>query len=48
LFSASLPSSPDMLKDEDVNMSGTGNIDGLRFPIKVYQDWTRHFMCTKR
>lgn len=34
LFSpSSKPSSPEMLKDEDVNISGTGRIDGLRLPV---------------
>lgn len=32
LFSPSPPSSPEMLNDDDVNMSGTGRMDGLLLP----------------
>lgn len=34
LFSPSpSSSSPEMLNEDDVNMSGTGRIDGLRLPV---------------
>ena len=33
LSSPSIPSSPEMLNDDDVNMSGTGRIEGLRLPV---------------
>lgn len=36
LFSPSKPSSPDILNDDDVNISGTGNIDGLRLPVYFF------------
>lgn len=39
LFSpSSKPSSPEMLNDEDVNISGTGRIDGLRLPFILSVD----------
>lgn len=34
LFSPSTPSSPVTLNDEEVNISGTGKIDGLRLPVE--------------
>lgn len=30
-----MPSSPEILKDDDVNISGTGRIDGRRLPIRI-------------
>lgn len=36
LSSPSSPSSfPDILNEDDVNMSGTGKIDGRRLPVKM-------------
>lgn len=35
LPSPSNPSSPEILNDDDVNISGTGRIEGLRLPIFI-------------
>lgn len=38
LTSSSMPSSPETLNEDEVNMSGTGRIDGLRLPVDRIND----------
>lgn len=44
LLSQSGPSSPDILKEDDVNISGTGRIDGRRLPFKIKDYYNQNIL----